>query len=62
MKKRYIVLIAIGIALFSLVIIPVAVSAASGGDAFDGLREFFTFLYSLATLAYQGYIAFLASL
>ncbi len=62
MKKRHIVLLSVLIAIILLVVIPVAVSAASGGDALAGLKEFYGFLSSLATLAFQGYTKFLESL
>ena len=53
------ILIGVGIACVLAIAVPMCVSAASGGDALAGLKEFYTFLIQLAQVGLQGFIEFL---
>jgi len=62
MKKRHIILLAIGVAFALLLGVPMAISAAGGGDAIAGLKEFYNLLVQLAQQGLNAYIEFLKAI
>lgn len=62
MKLRYKVLLGLIVTLVLLLIVPVLASAANGGEALNGLKEFFVLLVNLAQKGLEGYIEFLKAI